>query len=76
MFGFGSTFQTAFAWIEHWPRQRARARAGADDKAATRQRFVEGIHDLRVADNITGPRGQRDRLRVWLHQGIHQPKIG
>ena len=56
--------------------QRAGARAGANHQATARQRFIEGIDDLRVANDVAGARGQRNGLGIRLHQRIDQPQVG
>ncbi|MNB89784.1 hypothetical protein D3C75_368300 [compost metagenome] len=76
MFGFADAFQPAFTRIEHRPRQRTRARAGADHQATAGQGFVQGIDDLRVADHVAGARRKGDGLRVGFDQRVNQPEIG
>ena len=76
MLAFGDAFQAAFAGIEHRPRQRAGARAGANHQATARQRFIKGIDDLRVANDVAGARSQSNGLGIRLHQRIDQPQVG
>ena len=75
MLTFGDAFQTAFARVEHRPRQRAGARAGANHQATACQRFIKGIDNLRVADHVAGARGQGYRLRIGFDQRIDQPQV-
>jgi hypothetical protein len=55
MLRFGDAFQAAFARVEHRPRQRTGARAGPHHEATARQRFIKGINDLRIANDVAGP---------------------
>ena len=76
MLRFGDAFQTAFARIEHRPRQRAGARAGPHDEATARQRFIEGVDDVGIANDVAGPGRQSDGLRIGFDQRIDQPQVG
>ena len=73
---FSDAFQTAFARVEHRPRQRAGTCAGAHHQATTSQRFVERIDDVSITNHIAGPCCQGNRLGVRFHQWINQPQIG